>query len=69
MTGLPSLAGALSTIVRKSMLQLGIGRVKVSQAATDLKQFCLQNAQQDPLLTGIHPNTNPFRPFKPCLIL
>ncbi|XP_062920853.1 guanine nucleotide-binding protein G(I)/G(S)/G(O) subunit gamma-5B-like isoform X3 [Mobula hypostoma] len=41
----------------------------VSQAATDLKQFCLQNAQLDPLLTGIHPNTNPFRPFKPCLIL
>ncbi|XP_078264248.1 guanine nucleotide-binding protein G(I)/G(S)/G(O) subunit gamma-5-like [Rhinoraja longicauda] len=66
-------ATATLTSTRKLVEQLrcevGIKRLKVSQAATDLKQFCLQNAPQDPLLTGIHPNTNPFRPFKPCLIL
>ncbi|GCB80499.1 hypothetical protein scyTo_0016230 [Scyliorhinus torazame] len=55
--------------VQQLRCELGIKRLKVSQAATDLKQFCLQNAQHDPLLTGIHPNTNPFRPGKPCLLL
>uniref|UniRef100_A0A287ACS9 Guanine nucleotide-binding protein subunit gamma n=1 Tax=Sus scrofa TaxID=9823 RepID=A0A287ACS9_PIG len=42
--------------VKKAVQQLwrdsGLNRVKVSQAAADLKQFCLQNAQHDPLLTG-----------------
>lgn len=43
--------------VKKAVQQLwrdsGLNRVKVSQAAADLKQFCLQNAQHDPLLTGV----------------
>ncbi|GCB61661.1 hypothetical protein scyTo_0009379 [Scyliorhinus torazame] len=56
-------------MVQQLRCELDIKRLKVSQAATDLKQFCLQNAQHDPLLTGIHPNTNPFRPAKPCLLL
>ncbi|XP_059839728.1 guanine nucleotide-binding protein G(I)/G(S)/G(O) subunit gamma-5-like isoform X2 [Mobula hypostoma] len=60
---------ATRKLVEQLRFEVGIKRLKVSQAATDLKQFCLQNAQLDPLLTGIHPNTNPFRPFKPCLIL
>ncbi|XP_006776325.1 PREDICTED: guanine nucleotide-binding protein G(I)/G(S)/G(O) subunit gamma-5 [Myotis davidii] len=42
---------------------------KVSQAAADLKQFCLQNAQHDPLLTGVSSSTNPFRPQKVCSFL
>ncbi|XP_009581746.1 PREDICTED: guanine nucleotide-binding protein G(I)/G(S)/G(O) subunit gamma-5 [Fulmarus glacialis] len=41
----------------------------VSQAAADLKQFCLQNAQHDPLLTGVSSSTNPFRPQKVCSFL
>ncbi|XP_038635725.1 guanine nucleotide-binding protein G(I)/G(S)/G(O) subunit gamma-5-like [Scyliorhinus canicula] len=49
--------------------ELDIKRLKVSQAETDLEQFCLQNAQHDPLLTGILPNTSPFRPAKPCSLL
>ncbi|XP_012873642.1 PREDICTED: guanine nucleotide-binding protein G(I)/G(S)/G(O) subunit gamma-5 [Dipodomys ordii] len=44
-------------------------RVEVSQAAADLKQFCLQNAQHDPLLTGVSSSTNPFRPQKVCSFL
>uniref|UniRef100_A0A669PRH1 Guanine nucleotide-binding protein subunit gamma n=1 Tax=Phasianus colchicus TaxID=9054 RepID=A0A669PRH1_PHACC len=43
--------------------------VFVSQAAVDLKQFCLQNAQHDPLLTGVSSSTNPFRPQKVCSFL
>ena len=42
---------------------------QVSQAAADLQQFCLQNAQQDPLLTGMSSSTNPFRPQKVCSFL
>uniref|UniRef100_A0A452T5J8 Guanine nucleotide-binding protein subunit gamma n=1 Tax=Ursus maritimus TaxID=29073 RepID=A0A452T5J8_URSMA len=42
---------------------------RVSQAAADLKQFCLQNAQHDPLLTGVSSSTNPFRPQKVCSFL
>ncbi|KAB0360174.1 hypothetical protein FD755_008405 [Muntiacus reevesi] len=38
-------------------------------AAADLKQFCLQNAQHDPLLTGVSSSTNPFRPQKVCSFL
>uniref|UniRef100_A0A663MEX5 Guanine nucleotide-binding protein subunit gamma n=1 Tax=Athene cunicularia TaxID=194338 RepID=A0A663MEX5_ATHCN len=45
------------------------GRDWVSQAAADLKQFCLQNAQHDPLLTGVSSSTNPFRPQKVCSFL
>ena len=43
-----------------------ISQVEVSQAVADLKQFCLQNAQCDPLLTGVSSSTNPFRPQKVC---
>uniref|UniRef100_A0A8C6HVD0 Guanine nucleotide-binding protein subunit gamma n=1 Tax=Mus spicilegus TaxID=10103 RepID=A0A8C6HVD0_MUSSI len=46
--------------------QAGLNYVKVSQAAADLKQFCLQNAQHDPLLTGVSSSTNPFRLQKVC---
>ncbi|KAG8132585.1 putative Guanine nucleotide-binding protein [Naja naja] len=42
---------------------------RVSQAAADLKQFCLQNAHHDPLLTGVSSSTNPFRPQKVCSFL
>uniref|UniRef100_A0A803TXH2 Guanine nucleotide-binding protein subunit gamma n=1 Tax=Anolis carolinensis TaxID=28377 RepID=A0A803TXH2_ANOCA len=42
---------------------------KVSQAAADLKQFCLQNVHHDPLLTGVSSSTNPFRPQKVCSFL
>ncbi|KAF7665907.1 hypothetical protein LDENG_00127060 [Lucifuga dentata] len=44
---------AMKKIVQQLRLEAGINRVKVSQAAADLQQFCLQNAQHDPLLTGM----------------
>lgn len=43
--------------------------IQVSQAAADLKTFCLQNAHKDPLLTGVPSSDNPFRPPKSCVIL
>lgn len=41
----------------------------VSQAAAELKTFCLQNAHKDPLLTGVPSSDNPFRPPKSCVLL
>ncbi|XP_027729761.1 guanine nucleotide-binding protein G(I)/G(S)/G(O) subunit gamma-5 [Vombatus ursinus] len=60
---------AMRKVVQQLRLEAGLHRVKVSQAATDLKQFCLQNAQNDPLLTGVSSSTNPFRPQKVCSFL
>lgn len=40
---------------------------QVSQAAADLQQFCLENAQQDPLVTGM--SSNPFKPPRVCSFL
>uniref|UniRef100_A0A8C6DN79 Guanine nucleotide-binding protein subunit gamma n=1 Tax=Moschus moschiferus TaxID=68415 RepID=A0A8C6DN79_MOSMO len=60
---------ATKKVVQKLRLEAGLNRVKVSQAAAVLKQFCLQNAQHDPLLTGVSSSTNPFRPQKVCSFL
>ncbi|CAD7682825.1 unnamed protein product [Nyctereutes procyonoides] len=32
-------------------------------------KYCLQNAQHDPLLTGVSSSTNPFRPQEVCSFL
>ncbi|KAG8437210.1 hypothetical protein GDO86_008054 [Hymenochirus boettgeri] len=60
---------AMKKVVHQLRLEASLHRVKVSQAAADLKQFCLQNAQHDPLLTGVSSSTNPFRPQKVCSFL
>ncbi|XP_054580191.1 guanine nucleotide-binding protein G(I)/G(S)/G(O) subunit gamma-5-like [Eptesicus fuscus] len=60
---------ALKKVVQQLQLEARLTRVKVSQAAADWKQFCLQNAQHDPLLTGVSSSTNPFRPQKVCSFL
>ncbi|XP_036174739.1 guanine nucleotide-binding protein G(I)/G(S)/G(O) subunit gamma-5-like [Myotis myotis] len=59
------------TAMKKVVQQLWLegGPNLVSQAAADLKQFCLQNSQHDPLLTGVSSSTNPFRPQKVCSFL
>ncbi|XP_074122483.1 guanine nucleotide-binding protein G(I)/G(S)/G(O) subunit gamma-5 [Sminthopsis crassicaudata] len=60
---------AMRKVVQQLRIEASLHRVKVSQAAADLKQFCLQNAQNDPLLTGVSSSTNPFRPQKVCSFL
>ncbi|XP_070952212.1 guanine nucleotide-binding protein G(I)/G(S)/G(O) subunit gamma-5B-like [Macaca nemestrina] len=60
---------AIKKVVQQLRLDAGFNQVKASQAAADLKEFCLKNAQHDPLLTGTSPNTNPFRPQKFCSFL
>ncbi|XP_020508495.1 guanine nucleotide-binding protein G(I)/G(S)/G(O) subunit gamma-5 [Labrus bergylta] len=55
--------------VRQLRLEASVRRIKVSQAAAELKTFCLQNAHKDPLLTGVPSSDNPFRPPKSCVLL
>ncbi|KAM3598333.1 uncharacterized protein V6R79_016812 [Siganus canaliculatus] len=50
--------------VKQLRLEASVRRIKVSQAAAELKTFCLQNAHKDPLLTGVPSSDNPFRPPK-----
>ncbi|XP_028667377.1 guanine nucleotide-binding protein G(I)/G(S)/G(O) subunit gamma-5 [Erpetoichthys calabaricus] len=59
----------MKKVVEQLRYEASIHRVKVSQAATDLQQFCVQNENQDPLLTGVSSSTNPFRPQKVCSFL
>ncbi|KAG5278021.1 guanine nucleotide-binding protein G(I)/G(S)/G(O) subunit gamma-5 [Sardina pilchardus] len=54
--------------VKQLRLEASVRRIKVSQAATDLKNFCLQNANKDPLLMGVPSSDNPFRPPKSCTL-
>ncbi|XP_063068883.1 guanine nucleotide-binding protein G(I)/G(S)/G(O) subunit gamma-5-like [Engraulis encrasicolus] len=60
---------SMKKIVQQLRFEASINRVKVSLAAAELQQFCMQNATQDPLLTGLSSNTNPFRPQKVCTFL
>ncbi|XP_052054754.1 guanine nucleotide-binding protein G(I)/G(S)/G(O) subunit gamma-5-like [Apodemus sylvaticus] len=57
---------AMKKVVQQLQLEAGLNCMKVSQPAADLKQFCLQNAHHDPLLTGVSSSINPFRPQKVC---
>ncbi|XP_028828387.1 guanine nucleotide-binding protein G(I)/G(S)/G(O) subunit gamma-10 [Denticeps clupeoides] len=54
--------------VKQLRLEASVRRIKVSQAAMDLRNFCLQNATKDPLLMGVPSGDNPFRPPKSCTI-
>ncbi|KAL1004909.1 hypothetical protein UPYG_G00052090 [Umbra pygmaea] len=54
--------------VKQLRLEASLRRIKVSTAAADLKNFCLQNAQKDPLLMGVPSSDNPFRPPKSCTL-
>ncbi|XP_066516791.1 guanine nucleotide-binding protein G(I)/G(S)/G(O) subunit gamma-10 [Hoplias malabaricus] len=55
--------------VKQLRVEASVRRIPVSQAATDLKNFCMQNAQKDPLLMGVPSGDNPFRPPKSCGLL
>ncbi|KAM9731954.1 putative guanine nucleotide-binding protein G(I)/G(S)/G(O) subunit gamma-14 [Dama dama] len=60
--------GQARRAVEQLRMEAGIDRVKVSKAATDLLQFCTEQAKSDPFLVGIPAATNPFKE-KPCAIL
>ncbi|KAK7163863.1 guanine nucleotide-binding protein G(I)/G(S)/G(O) subunit gamma-10 [Siphateles boraxobius] len=55
--------------VEQLKLEASVERIKVSQAAADLQQFCLQNASKDSLLVGVPAASNPFREPRSCTLL
>ncbi|NP_001191955.1 guanine nucleotide-binding protein G(I)/G(S)/G(O) subunit gamma-10 [Danio rerio] len=61
------------TTLRRSVEQLkleaSVERIKVSQAAADLQEYCLQNASKDALLVGLPAASNPFREPRSCTLL
>ncbi|KAM5310233.1 putative guanine nucleotide-binding protein G(I)/G(S)/G(O) subunit gamma-14 isoform 2-T2 [Glossophaga mutica] len=61
--------GQARRAVEQLRMEAGIDRMKVSKAASDLLQFCLEQAKSDPFLMGIPAATNPFKEKKPCAIL
>ncbi|XP_036618418.1 guanine nucleotide-binding protein G(I)/G(S)/G(O) subunit gamma-5-like [Trichosurus vulpecula] len=60
---------AMRKVMQQLWLEARLHHLQVSQAAADLEQFCLQNAQNDPLLTGVFSSINPFHPQKVCSFL
>ncbi|KAM9441125.1 guanine nucleotide-binding protein G(I)/G(S)/G(O) subunit gamma-10 [Clarias gariepinus] len=54
--------------VEQLRLQASVQRIKVSQAAAELQQYCLQNATKDALLVGVPTGSNPFREPRSCSI-
>uniref|UniRef100_A0A8C2G8N5 Guanine nucleotide-binding protein subunit gamma n=1 Tax=Cyprinus carpio TaxID=7962 RepID=A0A8C2G8N5_CYPCA len=55
--------------VEQLKLEASVDRIKVSQAAADLQQYCLQNASKDALLVGVPAASNPFREPRSCALL
>ncbi|XP_063077472.1 guanine nucleotide-binding protein G(I)/G(S)/G(O) subunit gamma-7-like [Engraulis encrasicolus] len=60
-------------LARKAVEQLrveaNIQRVKVSEAAAELVQYCQQHGRSDPLIAGIPASANPFKDKKSCTLL
>ncbi|KAL1777453.1 guanine nucleotide-binding protein G(I)/G(S)/G(O) subunit gamma-10 [Sigmodon hispidus] len=60
---------ALQRLVEQLKLEAGVERIKVSQAAAELQQYCMQNACKDALLLGVPAGSNPFREPRSCALL
>uniref|UniRef100_H2UJI4 Guanine nucleotide-binding protein subunit gamma n=1 Tax=Takifugu rubripes TaxID=31033 RepID=H2UJI4_TAKRU len=54
--------------VEQLKLEASVERIKVSQAAAELQQYCLQNAGKDALLVGVPTGSNPFREPRSCTV-
>ncbi|XP_051876352.1 guanine nucleotide-binding protein G(I)/G(S)/G(O) subunit gamma-10 [Pristis pectinata] len=60
---------SMQRMVEQLKFEAGIERIKVSQAATELQQYCIQNACKDALLVGLPAGSNPFREPRSCSLL
>ncbi|XP_061589254.1 guanine nucleotide-binding protein G(I)/G(S)/G(O) subunit gamma-10 [Cololabis saira] len=56
-------------LVEQLKLEASVERIKVSQAAAELQQYCLQNASKDALLVGVPTGSNPFREPRSCTVV
>uniref|UniRef100_A0A674KBW1 Guanine nucleotide-binding protein subunit gamma n=6 Tax=Testudinoidea TaxID=8486 RepID=A0A674KBW1_9SAUR len=60
---------SMQRLVEQLKLEAGVERIKVSQAAAELQQYCMQNACKDALLIGVPAGSNPFREPRSCALL
>ncbi|CAL9682134.1 guanine nucleotide-binding protein G(I)/G(S)/G(O) subunit gamma-10 [Eucyclogobius newberryi] len=60
---------SMRRLVEQLKLEASVERIKVSQAAAELQQYCLQNAGKDALLVGVPTGSNPFREPRSCSIV
>nr|CAG9553574.1 heterotrimeric guanine nucleotide-binding protein 3M3 [Tupaia belangeri] len=60
---------ALQRLVEQLKLEAGMERIKVSQAAVELQQYCMQNACKDVLLVGVPAGSNPLWEPRSCALL
>ncbi|XP_072260621.1 guanine nucleotide-binding protein G(I)/G(S)/G(O) subunit gamma-10 [Pyxicephalus adspersus] len=59
----------MQRLVEQLKLEASVERIKVSQAAAELQQYCVQNACKDALLVGMPAGSNPFREPRSCALL
>ncbi|KAM3940638.1 guanine nucleotide-binding protein G(I)/G(S)/G(O) subunit gamma-10 [Leptodactylus fuscus] len=59
----------MQRLVEQLKLEASVERIKVSQAAAELQQYCIQNACKDALLVGMPAGSNPFREPRSCSVL
>ena len=60
---------ALKQTVDHLRSQVNMQRIKVSVAATDLMNYCLENANDDYLLQSGNPHGNPYKEKKDCPVM
>ncbi|XP_053527413.1 guanine nucleotide-binding protein G(I)/G(S)/G(O) subunit gamma-10-like [Artibeus jamaicensis] len=60
---------ALQRLVEQLKLEATMERIKVSQAAAELQQYCMHNACKDALLVSVPEGSNPFRDPRSCALL
>ncbi|XP_016074532.1 PREDICTED: guanine nucleotide-binding protein G(I)/G(S)/G(O) subunit gamma-10 [Miniopterus natalensis] len=60
---------ALQRLVEQLKLEASVERIKVSQAAAELQQYCMQNACKDVLLVSVPAGSNPFWGPRSCALL
>ncbi|XP_073520055.1 guanine nucleotide-binding protein G(I)/G(S)/G(O) subunit gamma-10 [Phyllobates terribilis] len=60
---------SMQRVVEQLKLEASVERIKVSQAAAELQQYCMQNACKDALLVGMPAGSNPFREPRSCSLL
>ncbi|XP_056408078.1 guanine nucleotide-binding protein G(I)/G(S)/G(O) subunit gamma-10 [Hyla sarda] len=64
-----STLGYVQRMVEQLKREASMERIKVSQAAAELQQYCMQNACRDALLVGMPAGSNPFREPRSCSLL
>ncbi|CAL8386773.1 unnamed protein product [Boreogadus saida] len=69
MTSTNSSLSNMRRLVAQLKLEASVERIKVSQAASELQQYCLMNAGKDALLVGVPGGSNPFREPRSCAVL